>query len=61
MRKLKPEYQELANEFEGRDDCCSCHINPPCDHCTHPGNPDNLAENEGAWEEIDAPSNLWLL
>jgi hypothetical protein len=53
MKRLKPEYQELADEFAAEDGCCSCHIAPPCGYCTHPGNPDNLAEDEEAWEGDD--------
>jgi hypothetical protein len=49
-RKLKPEYRKLADEFEAEDGICSCHVCSPCDFCTHPGNPDNLAENDDAWE-----------
>jgi len=51
MKRLKPEYQELADNFNS-DECCSCHISPPCGYCTDPGNPDNLAEDEDAWEEV---------
>ena len=41
------EHREMvvaAGEFlrEFRDSGCSCHINPPCSHCMHPGNPINL-------------------
>lgn len=49
-RRLKPEYQALADEFDAKDSCCSCHLNPPCGHCTHPGNPANLEEDVDAWE-----------
>lgn len=49
--KLKPEYEEKKEEFESLLDeiCCSCHINPPCELCSHKGNPTNLIENEDAW------------
>ena len=48
---LTEEGQALADEFEEMyaDGCCSCHINPPCGWCVHPGNPHNLAEMPDAW------------
>lgn len=51
-KKLKPEYQELADEFtlHYEDRGCSCFLHPPCSHCTHEGNPICLEENEAAWE-----------
>jgi len=52
MKRLKPEYQELADELDA-DACCTCHIAPPCGYCTHPGNPANLEEDEEAWEDDD--------
>jgi len=53
-RSLTEEFQELKEEFEeeySEEGQCSCHINPPCDSCTHPGNPNNLDENPDAWVE----------
>lgn len=50
-RKLTGEYQTLRDEFDDLDMSCSCHINPPCSKCTHPGNPLNLEETEEAWEK----------
>ena len=49
--RLKPAAQSDYEDFEAHygDRCCSCHINPPCGWCTHPGNPLNLDENEDAW------------
>jgi hypothetical protein len=32
---------------------CSCHINPPCNSCLHPGNPLNQEEDENCWVEVD--------
>lgn len=54
MRILTDEGQELRDEFENhfKDNGCSCHIHPPCGHCTHPGNPANLFEDERMWTEI---------
>lgn len=56
VKQLKPEYQELADEFdlEYRDRDCSCHISPPCSRCIHEGNPLNLAEDDDAWEQPPA-------
>jgi hypothetical protein len=55
MKKvLTKKGQELANEYAVRyEDGCSCHINPPCSSCTHPGNQINLVEQEDLWEVID--------
>lgn len=51
-RTLKPEYQDVADDFELHyaDRCCTCHMNAPCSWCTHEGNPHNLMENDDAWE-----------
>ncbi len=40
-------YHQFLSDFEGTG--CSCHINPPCNHCTSKGHPENLRyelENE---------------
>jgi hypothetical protein len=37
----------------GSEGNCSCFIFPPCGCCTHPGNPRNQAEDDGAWEKDD--------
>lgn len=49
---LKPEYQEVADEFwfTYRGEGCRCFISPPCSYCTHEGNPANLEETDDAWE-----------
>lgn len=49
---LTVEAEENHAEFMASYDRagCSCHSSPPCLHCTHPGNPDNLAEDDDAWE-----------
>jgi len=31
---------------------CSCHINPPCSACTHPGNP-LCQEDHEFWVEVE--------
>ncbi|SHG22648.1 hypothetical protein SAMN02745753_03492 [Marinomonas polaris DSM 16579] len=52
-KQLKPEYQDLADEFDidYKDRGCHCHINPPCGYCVHPGHPENLEETPEAWEQ----------
>lgn len=49
---LKPEYQDMADEFEAifEDEGCACFQAAPCSWCTHEGNPQNLMENDDAWE-----------
>ena len=57
MKRLKAEYQELADDFEANYEgvgCC-CHQNPPCGYCTHEGHPENLAETPEAWVEMLEP------
>ena len=50
QRRLKPEYQELADTFD-EDRGCTCPCgHPPCSWCTDEANPANLAENDEAWE-----------
>jgi hypothetical protein len=51
MKVLTPQAEQDLAEFLSRDSCCSCHLNPPCSHCTDPGNPDNQAEDPTCWEE----------
>lgn len=53
MRTLTEKGADLEFEFisEYRDKGCSCHIDPPCYTCTHPGNPNNLAEDDSLWED----------
>jgi len=59
MRRLKDWAEEAQAEFHHRyrDYGCSCHLNPPCGYCTDEGNPENLAENDDAWEEVDDSNN----
>lgn len=40
-------FERYAREYGG----CSCHLNPPCGHCAHPGNPLNQ-EDESCWQEV---------
>lgn len=50
-RVLTPDAQWDSDQFD-RDYSergCSCHISPPCSHCTHPGHPLCLEEDETAW------------
>lgn len=46
-RVLTDEAQADRDEFDSEDSCCSCHLNPPCGHCTHPGNPIN--QDDSCW------------
>jgi len=49
------EYESLADGYG-----CSCHLNPPCCLCTHPGNPNNQAEDPECWETAgDLTEELW--
>lgn len=51
--RLTLEAEADRAEFEsyyGRDGNCSCHISPPCNSCTHPGNPMNQEEDDRCWE-----------
>lgn len=50
MKKLTPEAQKERDAFEAENGCCSCHLNPPCGYCTHPGNPLNQ-EDDSCWME----------
>lgn len=54
MRVLTPKAQEDRTNFKaeyGSAGNCSCHINPPCNSCLHPGNPFNQ-EDDSCWEEV---------
>ena len=53
-RVLKEKYKALHDEFnEERERYgCTCHVNPPCGYCTHPGNMSNLECTDEAWEEV---------
>lgn len=54
MRTLTQRAQDDRDEFDiiSISSCCSCHINPPCGYCTHPGNPHNQDEDIDCWEDI---------
>lgn len=41
----RAEFEAYKDEYGG----CSCHIAPPCGHCTHPGNPTNQ-EDPSCWK-----------
>lgn len=50
MKKiLKPEYQAIVADFEETYHSCTCHVCPPCNYCTHEGNPLCLEETPDAW------------
>ena len=52
--------QQDRYDFE-RLDGCSCHLNPPCGWCTHPGNPLYQENDESCWIEEDSPSNYYFM
>ncbi len=47
-RVLTDEAQADRDDFDSEDSGCSCHTNPPCGHCTHPGNPLNQ-DDDSCW------------
>lgn len=54
-RILTPEAQADRDDFDasyGLYGGCSCHINPPCGYCMHPGNPANQ-EEDSCWMDDD--------
>lgn len=54
MKILTVEGAAIKEQFKLALDAlggCSCHIYAPCSVCTHPGNPNNLAESPDLWEE----------
>ena len=57
MKRLNSYGLSLQSQFEATFGTgnCSCHTNPPCGSCTHPGNPVCLDETPEAWD--DFPSN----
>jgi hypothetical protein len=48
--RLTPIADADAAEYMANFEGCSCHISAPCSSCVHPGNPNNLAEDDTAWE-----------
>lgn len=55
VRVLTDEAQDERDSYESyceESGGCRCHINPPCGACTHPGNPVNQDEDDGAWRLI---------
>lgn len=55
-RELTPEAQDERDDYESyRQEYggCSCHINPPCGACTHPGHPLNQEEDDSCWQEVE--------
>jgi len=63
-RTLTAEAQAERDQFNAQfgDGNCSCHLSPPCNSCTHPGNPQNQDEDESCWmpeEPVpDEPSEI---
>lgn len=57
--KLNDYGKQLAKRFEtlfGDMECCC----QPCDYCSHPGHPDQLAETPEAWEDTATVTILEL-
>lgn len=50
-KEAKKDREDFYNKF-GDSGECSCHINPPCSFCTHPGNPVNQEEDPECWIEV---------
>lgn len=46
------EHERMVFDREFDNAGCTCFISPPCSRCTHPGNPDNQAEDETCWEYV---------
>ncbi len=69
MRILKPEYQDLADEWDcmNSNDGCICNASsmPPCGWCenlgTHGGNPEALADNNEAWVNINENEDIKIM
>ena len=55
MKRLTQQAQEDRDDFMATQEQrgCSCHINPPCSYCTHPGHPMGQDENPDCWEEVN--------
>lgn len=52
MKVLTKEALVDRYAFDNKDSCCACHVNPPCAHCTDPGNPANQ-EGDEFWMDFD--------
>lgn len=55
---LTSQARQDREQWEDRYDDCTCHINPPCGSCLHPGNPVNQEDDPSCWEpeeEIELP------
>ena len=54
-RQMKTWAEDAAAMFEcsDRNRGCSCFISAPCNWCTDPDNPMNLAEDDDAWEWVE--------
>ena len=49
--RLLPWAEEAYADWDGD---CSCHLSPPCNSCLHEGNPEQLENNDDAWEKDDS-------
>lgn len=56
---LTREAQFDRDDFDMSElDGCTCFISPPCNFCTHPGNPRNQDECDECWEPEDFGSRI---
>lgn len=52
------EHTSFMQDYEDRG--CTCFSAPPCSFCTHPGNPQNLLEDDEAWVPArGAKDDIW--
>ena len=58
MRRLTEAAQDERDDFDihYKNQGCQCCIRPPCNFCTHPGNPMNQ-DDDSCWEDDVAECN----
>ena len=53
--EARADYNEFIDHYEDEGCYCAPHKQPhetPCDHCTHPGNPETLLQLDCAWTPV---------